>query len=82
MSQWKTTVAATTSHLTRPHLQQMIGAASNIKDVNELIVRCHTAARTAIDYAEKVNSEGTARNGSGKRMRITLALDHHKRGRA
>lgn len=63
-------------HLTRPMLQQIIGAAlMNRPNVEEVIVRCRTSASTARSAAEEICREGTIRNNNGVQVRVTLAPD-------
>lgn len=50
-------------HLTRPMLQQIILSAMD-RNADELIVRCKSTAKTALDYAE----EASQRYG----LRITI----------
>lgn len=63
-------------HLTRPMLQQIIGAAlMNRPGVDEIVVRCRTSAGTARRAAEDICREGTIRNNNGAQVRVTLAPD-------
>jgi hypothetical protein len=68
-------------HLTRPMLQQIIGAAlTNRPDVNEVIIRCRTTASTAKRAAEDICKTGTIRNAQGRTVRVTLAPDVGREG--
>jgi hypothetical protein len=63
-------------HLTRPILQQIIGAALFTRpEVDEVIIRCRTMAGTARRAAEEISKAGTIRNALGRVVRITLAPD-------
>ena len=63
-------------HLTRPMLQQIIGAALTTRpSVDEVIRRCRTTAGTAKKAAEDICKAGTIRNGQGRTVRVTLAPD-------
>jgi predicted transcriptional regulator len=69
------------SHLNRPQLQQIIGAALQSRtEVDEIIVRCPSAARTTHRVIEEIAANGHLRNSKGKKVRVTLAL-HYARGR-
>ncbi len=70
-------------HLTRPQLQQIIGAAiQNRAEVDEVIVRCRSAAWTAYRAVEEIALNGHIRNGKGKKVKVILATDHRPKGRA
>jgi hypothetical protein len=66
----------TISHLSRSHLQEIIAAAIyNRPDVDEVLVRCHSAATTVWPAVKKMNTEGIYRNSLGKKIRITIAVN-------
>jgi hypothetical protein len=66
-------------HLTRPQLNQIIGAAiSNRPDVDEIIIRCRTATGTARAAAEEIAESGSILNSRGRRVRVTLAVNSRK----
>jgi hypothetical protein len=66
-------------HLTRPMLQQIIGAAlCTTPGVTEVIIRCRTAAGTALKAAEEIARSGNIINGVGRRVRVTLAPDYQR----
>jgi hypothetical protein len=55
-------------HLTRPQLQQIIGAAlQNRPEANEIIVRCPSAARTTHRAVKEIAASGHIRNGKGRK---------------
>ena len=70
-------------HLTRPQLQQIIGAAIQHRmGVDEVIVRCRSAAQTTYRAVEDIAANGQIRNSKGKKVKVILATDHGPRGRA
>ena len=70
-------------HLTRPQLQQIIGAAiQNRAEVDEVIVRCRSAAQTTYRAVEEISLKGHIRNGRGKKVKVILATDFQPKGRA
>ena len=63
-------------HLTRPMLQQIIGAALTTRPgVDEIIIRCRTTTGTALKAAMEISQNGTIRNSGGALVRVTLAPD-------
>jgi hypothetical protein len=66
-------------HLTRPMLNQIIGAALyTTPGVTEVIIRCRTAAGTARKAAEQIARSGSISNGVGRKVKVTLAPDYQR----
>lgn len=79
MASYEIAVEYKDRHLTRPELQQIIGAALiNRADVKEVIIRCRSASQTAFRAAEEIAAEGSIRNSLGKKVKVIIAVDHRK----
>jgi hypothetical protein len=76
MAKYEIAVEYKSGHLTSPLLHQIIGAAIRARpDLDEIIVRCLTAARTAYDAASDYNKRAaTLKNREGRNVRVTLAV--------
>ncbi len=76
MSKYEIAIEYKSGHLTRPQLQQIITAAIQARpDIDEVIVRCSSAARTALEMAQEYSGRLKAfKNRRGRNVRVTLAL--------
>jgi hypothetical protein len=68
-------------HVSRPQLNQIVGAALRSRpEVDEIIIRCPSAARTVWAAVDEINAKHTLLNSSGRPVKVTVA-DEHRRGR-
>ncbi len=76
MPKYEIAVEFKSGHLTRPQLQQIVTAAIQARpDIDEIIVRCTSAARTALAMAREYSGRIKAfKNRAGRNVRVTLAI--------
>ena len=80
MAKYEFTIEYKDRHLTRPMLQQIVGASLMSRpDVDEVIIRCRTITGTARRAAEEICRDRTINNGQGRAVRVTLAPDADRR---
>jgi hypothetical protein len=76
MAKYEIAIEYKSAHVTRPIVQQTVGAAVHAgRDVREVILRCPSVARTAREAADDYNNAAaTLKNRAGKSVRVTLAV--------
>jgi hypothetical protein len=76
MAKYEIAIEYKSAHVTRPIVQQTVGAAVHARrEIREVILRCPNATKTATDAVNDFNDTGAAlKNRSGKSVRVTLAV--------
>jgi len=76
MPSYEIAIEYKSGHVTRPILHQTVGAAMHTRaDVKEVILRCPSATKAALEAVDKYNEESPPlKNRSGKDVRVTIAL--------
>jgi hypothetical protein len=75
MPKYELAIEYKSARVTRPVLQQTVGAAMHARpEVDEVVLRCSSATRTARDAVADYNdARASLKNRRGRRVRVTLA---------
>jgi hypothetical protein len=76
MAKYEIAIEYKSAHVTRPVVQQIIGAAVHTRtEVREVILRCPSATRAALSAVDDYNDAAAAlKNRTGRNVRVTLAV--------
>jgi hypothetical protein len=76
MAKYEIALEYKSAHVTRPIVQQTVGAAVHARrEISEVILRCPSATKTALQAIDDYNDATAAlKNRSGKSVRVTLAV--------
>jgi hypothetical protein len=76
MPKYEIAIEYKSANVSRPVLHQTVGAAVHTRpEIDEVIVRCGRATRTARQAARDYNDRGAAlKNRKGRNVRVTLAV--------
>ena len=75
MPKYELAIEYKSARVTRPILQQTVGAAVHARpEIDEVVLRCPSATRTAHDAVKDYNNtRASLKNRTGRRLRVTLA---------
>jgi hypothetical protein len=76
MAKYEIAIEYKSANVSRPVLHQTVGAAVHTRpEIDEVIVRCGRATRTAHQAARDYNDRRAAlKNRKGRNVRVTLAI--------
>ena len=77
MAKYEIAIEFKSNHVTRPVLHQTVGAAVHTRaDVREVILRCPSATRAALEAGRKYNRDRPRlQSRTGNSVQVTLAVD-------